>query len=430
MSLVRWSALVLVVAWIAGCGGRTSGSGSTGGGGTNSTTVTVKFPGTAPIAVAAKIGSGVFTAETLSSGILSISIPGGTSTFAVAFVCPPTPVLSNSTQIGQTLQETVMEASAADGPSFTQTCAEPLPPPQTATLTGSVDATAILTASYVGVDAQSGISAASYYSGSPSASFSLSAPAGSDRVEVLAFNGVSQVPLQTFSLVAAKNFSSQVVPGALNGGSPVVLGAADETTQAPITYTNVPSGFSAPSTSAIYQMAAGGAFLIADVATSQYPVLPAGAIQNGDSYAFVARARNGLQAVSSSITNSAGAAVTFSFPDPWSYAGPTPAALPTIDFNYTGFAGQSGVREFASVGWSVGAYSEDFITASATANYQNGATTIAIPDLSGLQGFLANPASGVQAVWAAQISQNTGGTVVGSLTASRSVQNGGTYTVP
>ena len=427
----RFCLLGSLASLVAGCGGSSGGSGGStgGGGGNNSTTVTVTFPGTPPKAIAAKIGSGAFAAQAIHSGVVTLSIPSGTTNFAVAFACTPVPVTSGGTQIGQTTQESVIEATTADGPSLSETCADMLPSFQIGLLTGSVDASAISAASYLNVYAQNGTSAASYSSGSPVASFSLNAPMGSDRVEVLAFNRVSQGPLQTFSLVAAKNFSSQPIPGALNGGSPVVLGSADETTQAPITYSNIPSGSSAPSTIVIYQMAGGGAFSIADSAVSQYPVLPPGAVQNGDSYVFVATARNGFQAESSTITNSAGAAVSFVFPDPWSYAGPTPAALPTFDLNYTGFAGQGNVRESASVGWSVGAYSEDFITIAATANYLNGGTTLAIPDLSGTQGFLANPASGVQAVWAAQISQSTGGTA-GSLTASKSVQNGGTYTVP
>lgn len=313
--------LLVFVACIAGCGGNmmlgtSGGNGSSNG---SSTIMTVTFPGTAPTTVAAKIGAGAFTAETLSSGMLSLSIPSGTTTFAVAFECPPISVISNGAQVGQTTQESVMEASTTDGPSFTEACSDRLSFP-TAVMTGSVDASAIPTASYLSVNAQSGASAASYSSGSPAANFSLSAPAGSDRVEVLAFNQVSQGPLQTLSLVAAKNFSSQAVPGALNGGSTIELGASDQTAQAPITYANVPSGFPAPSTIAIYQMTGGGGFVIAGAATNQYPVLPVGAVQNGDSYAFVATARNGLQTVSSSITNSAGEAVTFVFPDPWTYA--------------------------------------------------------------------------------------------------------------
>ena len=435
MSFVRLFLLFPLFVCIAGCGGSSpSGTGGSngGGGGGSSTAVTVMFRGATPTAVAAKIGSGAFTAQSISFGPLTLSLPSGTTNFAVAFVCPPVAVTSGGTQIGQTSQESVIEESTLDGTSLTEACGVFPQSFQTGTLTGSLDASAIPAASFLTVDAQSGASGASYSSGTPVANFTLNAPAGSDRVEVPAFNNVSQGAVETFSLVAAKNFSSQTVPGTLNGGSPVVLGPADEATEAPIAYANVPSGFPAPSTIVVYQTAAGGAFLIADAATDQYPVLPPGAIQNGDSYAFEATARDNFQAVSSSISASAGGPVSFTFPAPWSYAGPTPAALPTLDFNYAGFAGEGGVTEAASIGWSVGTYSENFITMIATANYQNTATTLATPDLSGISGFFANPQSGTQAVWSASISQNSGGGLqtAPSTATSNSVQNGGAYTVP
>jgi len=434
MSFVRLCILVSLLACIAGCGGSSSSGngGSTGGGGDGSSTaVTVTFRGATPTAVAAKIGSGVFTAQSIGFGPLTLSLPSGTTDFVVAFACPPVAVMSGGSQIGQTSQESVIEASTLDGTSLTEACGATPQSVQTGALTGSVDASAIPAASFLTVNAQSGSSGASYSSTTPAANFTLNAPAGSDRVEVLAFNSVSQNG--AFSLVAAKNFSSQNVPGGLNGGSPVVLGSADETTEAPITYTSLPSGFSPPSTIVIYETAGGGAFLTASAATNQYPVLPPGAIQNGDSYALEATARNNSQAsqtVSSFISGGTGGPVSFTFPAPWSYAGPTPAALPTLDFNYAGFAGQSGVSEVASIGWSVGTVSENFITMLATANYQNGATTLAIPDLSGISGFLANPNSGSQAVWSASISENSGGTLLTAPATSNVVQNGGTYTVP
>jgi hypothetical protein len=379
------------------------------------------------MAVAAKIGSGAFTAQAINSGAVTLSLPSGPTSFAVALACPPVAVTSGGTQIGQTSQESVIEASTLDGASLTESCAVSPQSFQTGVLTGSVDASAIPAASFLSVNAQSGTSGASYSSGTPVANFALNAPAGSDRVEVLAFNSVSQGAVETFSLVAAKNISSQAAPGALNGGNTVVLGSADETMAAPITYNSIPSGFPPPSTIVIYQTEGGGGFLIADAATTQYPMLPAEAVQTGDSYVFEATARNNFQAVSSFISASAGGPVSFTFPAPWSYAGPTPATLPTLEFNYTGFAGESSVTEAASIGWSVGTYSENFITLIASTNYQNGATTLAIPDLSGVPGFLANPQSGTQAVWSAQISQHSG-TV--QTTTSNVVQNGGTYTVP
>jgi hypothetical protein len=223
-------------------------------------------------------------------------------------------VTSGGTQIGQTGRESVIEASSLDGTSLTESCAVSPQSFQTGMLTGSVDASAIPAASFLSVNAQSGTSGASYSSGTPVTNFTLNAPAGSDRVEVLAFNSASQGAVETFSLVAAKNFSSQAAPGALNGGNTVVLGSADETMAAPITYNSVPSGFPSPSTIVIYQTAGGGAFLIANAATNQYPALSPGAIHNGDSYAFEATARDNFQAVSSFISAGAGGPVSFTFP--------------------------------------------------------------------------------------------------------------------
>ncbi|HEY6489738.1 MAG: hypothetical protein WCC26_08455 [Terracidiphilus sp.] len=425
-------ALSLLAACIAGCGGSSSGGGSNGGGGSSATTVTFAFRGTTPTAAAAKVGSAGFTAQSLNAGALTLSIPSGTTNFAVAFVCPPLAITSGGVQIGQTSRESVFEATTADGTSFTEACAARLPSTPTGTLSASVDASAIANASFLTIEAQAGDSGATASVETPAGSFSFAAPAGSDRVEAVAFSEVSQGATESFSLVGARNFSGQAVPGALNGGNPVVLGSADQTTSAAITYNGVPSGFATPSTIAIYEMAGGGGFLIADAATSQYPVLPAGAAEAGDSYVFESAARNGLQTVSSFVYASAGGPVSFTFPAPWSYTGPTPAALPTLDFSYAGFAGKSGVTEAASIGWSVGTYSQNTISTIATASYQGSATTLAIPDLSGITGFFASPPSGTQVVWLGEISQNSWGALQAapSNATANIVQNGGAYNVP
>jgi len=69
---------------------------------------------------------------------------------------------------------------------------------------------------------------------------------------------------------------------------------------------------------------------------------------------------------------------------------------------------------------------------SATANYQGGSTTIAMPDLSGLAGFLTAPASGTQVVWAAAITRaNVGAFQPLTVNMSAStVETVGVYTVP
>lgn len=440
MGLPRVCALAVVCVGIVGCGGSSGGGNGSGGEGGGSTAITVTFQGPAPTAVAAMIGSGAFAPQSLASGTLLLSIPSGTSDFAVAFVCPPVAITAGGSQLGQTAQESIFEASTSDGTSFTEACPPAPQSFQTGALTGSVDASAIPGAAYVSINAQSGSSSASTNSTNLAAHFSLSAPAGTNRVEVLAFRSALG-GVESTALLAARNFNNQTVPGALNEGNPVVLSAADETTAAPIAYNNVPSGFPPASTAVLYEMAGGGAFLIADAAADTYPMLPAAAAQPGDRYAFQASARNlqgnSQQTVSSSVYGSQGGPIAFTFPPPWSYAGPNPAALPTFDFTYTGFAGKPGVAEGAAAGWWTGSYSngtlaESVVSVSATASRASATPTLAIPDLSHLPGFLPNPPSGAQAAWSAIVTVD-GWSVVqngSSAAAYASVQNAGVYTVP
>ncbi len=100
---------------VTGCGGGSTNSGlgtgggggtGTGGGGSTSqpTAIQVQFTQSSginsaavPASVATQIGSGNWTAATLSNGTLTISIPAGTKNYALAFVCPTTttPVYQN-----------------------------------------------------------------------------------------------------------------------------------------------------------------------------------------------------------------------------------------------------------------------------------------------------------------------------------------------
>ncbi len=97
---LRFSALALFLSLLAGCGGLpSSGSGSTGGnsgGGGSPTTVTFTFDsaGSTPAVVATRIGTGVFNKTTLSSNVLTLSIPAGMTSFAVAYLCPTYPYFS------------------------------------------------------------------------------------------------------------------------------------------------------------------------------------------------------------------------------------------------------------------------------------------------------------------------------------------------
>src|SRR5215469_1942401 len=255
---LRLSCLGLVLAVVAGCGGGSGGL-SGGGGGTDSanspTTVTFRFEGSMPTAVAARTGAGPFTRQTLSSGVLNLSVPRGTTTFAIAYVCP-TPADADF----QTTEQVVHQLSVADGDTFAESCAVSggMAPGstgatgQTGILTGTVDARAIAGASLVNIYAQNGSSAAQDASLDLNSGFSFSAPAGNDRVEVLAYSAMAQDVGLDFSLVAARNFSGQPIPGALNGGNSVVLGQADQVSLQPITYSNLPSGYSSPSTMVLF----------------------------------------------------------------------------------------------------------------------------------------------------------------------------------
>jgi hypothetical protein len=277
-------------------------------------------------------------------------------------------------------------------------------------------------------------------------SFSLGAPAGSDRVEVLAFNQASQngLPLGEQTLVAARNFTNQSVPGVLNGGSAVQLGTQDQVTLQPITYNNVPSGFTAPTTLVAFEMGAGGAFTVTSGASDMYPSLPAPAVLSGDHYIYFSDSYAlslggvGLSGQGVSVESSAPAAgpVAITFPTPWTYAGPKPAALPAFDFNYAGFSGKTGVMQAAGLEWSAsssGTLAEYDSMIFATANFQNGSTSVVFPNLSNLTGFLPAPVSGTRLVWSAQIMQTNGVAFQGSPSSnpsSATVINGGAFTVP
>lgn len=427
-------------ALVAGCGGGAGttggGGGGGGGGGNNSTAVTVTFPAGKPTAVAAKIGTGAFTAQTLSGNTLTLTLPSGTNNYAIGAVCP---------SLGSTGTEFVWEASTTDGVSLNFYCQSASQ--STGALTGSLDATAIPGVEQFVVYSQNkgsvswGGEGPDYGEiGGPTASFNLPAVAGADRILVLAQSNQG--------LVGAKSFINQTVPGALNGGNTVVFATADEVAPEGITYSNVPSGFSSPSTYVSLQMAGSGiggslsSVAVAGPVTTQYPALPATAIESGDEYSFEAAAFALVGSVSSAViagaTNSGGP-VSLAFPAPWSYTGPTPAALPTATFNYTGFSGSTDVFQSLSVAWEPSSTAASLIEVTASASYQSGSTTLAVPDLSGLPGFLASPASGKQLEWSASITrQSYGLTSTGAGVANAAplnatysiVENNGSFTVP
>jgi hypothetical protein len=238
--------------------------------------------------------------------MLSLKVPAGTTNLAVAYVCPSSLLT----------QQWVFELSTTDGTSFTLSCWQSLSPPQSGTLTGSVDAGAVAGVSQLEIDAFNGGYIGRFASVvTPVDAFSLSTESGNNRVDVLAYDTQQTGTTTERSLLAVKDFSSQLVPGALNGGNAVVLGASDETTSQPIIFANAPAGFSPPSASVTYVLGSGGGYSVASNAVNHYPVIPAGASEAGDYYDFlsVIGDSKGTFVGSEVATNSPGA-VTMTFP--------------------------------------------------------------------------------------------------------------------
>lgn len=432
--IIRLSILSGIFILIAGCGGSggsTGGNngGNNSGGNNNSTTVTVAFTNGTPTAVATKVGTGAFTAATLSNGSLTLSLPSDTTNFGVAYVCPPVTVIASSTY--QRTNQNIIEASTLDGTSFSWSCGAASSTGATGTLTGSVDTSAISGVNYVDILAQNGAGQSDNPLNPPGGSFSFAAPTGTDRVEAVAYKLDQTSYGLVYSLVAAKNFSGVQVPGALNGGNTVVLSSADAVTLEPITYNGVPSGFSTPITLVEYSINNGG-FLISNGVTSAYPAVPAAARESGDYYYFSSYAQSSSGEVVVDTASTSGGPLSVTFPPAWTYAGPAAAKWLSFDIVYTGFSGTTGVCDDVSMNWMTSSTAYNVVSLTATGNYLNGSTTVAIPDLSGLPGFVAAPASGITASWGASILQETSSCLLPypSNSTAKIVSSGGVYTAP
>jgi hypothetical protein len=224
----------------------------------------------------------------------------------------------------------------------------------------------------------------------------------------------------------------------LNGGNTVTLGAADEVTMQPITYKNVPSGFPAPITIANYEWSDGGMLPLSNDATTQYPAIPAAAAESGDYYSFAADTEMstggaGAEAgVSEAINTTANGPLTFTFPAPWTYAGPAPSAQPVFNMANSGITGKTGVMDSITMSWNTSTAGGTTSVVYATANYLNGSTSLTVPNLTGLSGFLSGPPSGGLVIWFANVEQSTAASLqpLGENGTIVNVENGGSFTVP
>ncbi len=430
---------------LAGCGGSSSSGGY--GGGTGATTVTFQFTGAVPTAVATKIGSGAYAAVTPAATV-SFEVPSGTTDFSVAYACPAATVTIGLTTV-ESSAERILDANTADGTSYTELCGTSAPSGTTGTLTASVDASALVGTTSMVLQASSGSTSERMSLLSNIASnVSMTAPAGNDWVGVLAYN--TPGPTTTgngVQLLGARVFPNQAVPGALNGGEPVVLTGADATTPEPLSFSNVPAGYGTPSAQ-VSLMPAGQktSVLAASGATTSYPAMPAAIAQSGDTYQIVALANTGAGSSSQStglveqivgvqqILSAAGPA-SVSFPAAWGYTGPAAAALPAFEFNYAGFSGSTKVLRTGSIAWSTASQTQSSIGVTATAAYGGGSASVSLPDLSGLNGFIAKPSPGAEVTWIAAIesgsvSASGGSTGTAESAPAQVVESMGTFLVP
>lgn len=459
-AFLRFFAFGAALSLIAGCGGSSSG-----GTRTNSETITYNFGGSTPTAVAVKIGSGSFAPATISGGQLSFTLPDGMTDFAVAYACPGFSPTQGYTQNFEYLNY----SSSLDSTSYVGGCPSTLPSgpgggiTPTATLTGTVDTGSFPNASELLIWALARTSG--YGQGfnlRQGDDFSMSyVPPGSYAVVLMLYDS-------SWNALAVKSAGSQTVPGSVNDGSPVDFGAADATTLQPITYLNVPAGYSVPSTSVtVDAMGLSGPALLemngglgipsgSQNLLTQYSMLPASIGQSGDRYEIQSSTTEQLSSSTTSVVSvlanlTGGGPATITFPAPWSYAGPIPAALPAFDFSYPRIPGQSGLSYKGNLQWTPASGTEDMILISLTQNYQSTSPSVTVPDLSAIPGFLAPPVSGTQVSWRVSISAglaaglSTGSSLNAAAISSRTtpsvssnptstsgstVSNSGTYTVP
>lgn len=377
-----------LIAALAGCGGGSSNNGGSSQS-SNPTTVNYTFTGGTPTVVALQIGSGAFAAATLESAKLSVSIPTGTTTYAVAYVCPPAPGFGNVVTA-----EGIIKASTKDGSSFTVSCG--VASVTGGSATGTVNASAIPGATNVLIRGNQG------YGGSVGAStgtFNTSLLTGSNDVAFLAVNSSNAV-------LAVKILRGQTVPGAVNGGSSIVFATTDETSTQSFTVNGVAAGYVTPPAETVeYVTASGTWFYLSTNATTQYPGMPSAAVESGDFYSFQANTADTATGSSLGVTQdtATGGSATITLPTPWTYAGPTAAVLPGFVFNYSGFSGVAATAQQAQIAWDPTATTQDTISVTATGNYQGSSTSVTIPNMSALSGFLGSAPSGTTVYWGADI---------------------------
>jgi len=413
---LRAPGLALVAAMAVGitsCGGSGGTPASSG-----TTTVSIVFMGPLPVALAAQIGTGGWMAESVpSNGQFSLTLPAGQTKYAVAYVCPTQQNGSISTS-----SESVIEATTQDNPSgfCPATGSSTGGGPTTGVATGSVDAS-VFSAASVAI-----YSASNATVNGPTGNFTITEGTGTWDFAVAAMDASN-------NLLGVKIIRSQAVPGAINGGNPIVLQSSDAVAPQPLTIVS-PSGFTAqPIVQADYKtsgLISTGFPLISLInqimgtIPASYPAISSSEAQPSDSYEFVAIATNQGQSILAGQTTSTAGPITVTLPTPLPFTAPTASQFPS--FSNVGLAGTVSSTTSASISWSTSNLSNFAgISVTGTSAYQNGSTSIAIPDLTAISGFLAPAASGTPIKW--QTSATLAASTPGS---SASVLNQGMFTQP
>jgi hypothetical protein len=96
--------------------------------------------------------------------------------------------------------------------------------------------------------------------------------------------------------------------------------------------------------------------------------------------------------VTGSQTTTAAVPITLTLPAPMPFSAPAAAAFPIFSMNYSDLSASNSVSYSASITWNASdiyyIIDDRTITVTATSVFQNGADTLAIPDLTMLSGFI------------------------------------------
>ena len=365
------------------------------GGPSQGTTVTVGFDtqGFDTVAAAVQVGAGPFIPVTVQNSVASFIVPQGTTKYSFAYVCqhPSNEPGQDSFTIEEIVQATTEDATSLQAPCQRGVTLGP-PPPTGGTspgsLTGTVDATAISGVGEIDIFEHQGRTQVLSNQGA----FAFPLSPGPNDIAIVAVTGAFQ------EAAAVKIFRGQTVPGSLNGGNTITFGTSDQTTNQPLIFGNLPSGFAPLVAASGYETANGTIFPLVNDGQSltQYPAVPAGVVQNGDFYiyeGFASGTVGGIRAETgvAQTTSTGGGPATLALPAPWLPSNPIttgPTGPPiTFTFDYPGFSGMPVVAQQVELDWSDVdvSFEQIFSIAVITSpNFQNGSNTITVPDLSSL----------------------------------------------